>query len=1071
VKARRLGLVVLLAAARMMSQSQVKATEEDIRMPVWETGPWQVHSVFEDCIYPYTLNETLTDQRAVKTYHADILENEYIKIMILPEIGGRLHGALDKTDGYEWLYWQKTIKPGLISMTGAWISGGIEWNFPHGHRPSCFSKVDHRMVRNPDGSATVWVGETEPIYRMGWVIGMTVFPGRSYVRCDYMFVNPTNNRNQFQFWATASTHANEWAQAQYRADVVAGHGKHEFWHWPIDHGVDLTWWKNVPNANSFFAIDNPSDWFGTYDHKAEAGEVHVADHHVMPGKKLWTWGSGPSGLIWEDILSDGGGAYYEPQAGAWSDNQPDPHWIGPQEVKRAHDYWYPVRGTRGYHNATKDFAVNTDLRGGLAFGAVYSTSPVSGYKVVLKNEKTGAVLSEKVAAISPDRPYSVEVKVPADVTVYDLRLAVYDAQGGLAIDVKQDRPREVKLPEPVKNPGDPRKMNQDELYHAGEWLDRFVETRRAIPYYEEALRRDPKDSRVNLEMGLLANKAGRWNEALEYLDAAAARDSGNSRVYFGRGVAYAGLHKYAEAYDQFYRATYTPEYFAAAYLNLARLDLRSGDCRGAIDKAGEAETQNGSFADIQAVKAAAWRRLGDNRRALAAADRAMELDPLHPMGGYEKLLALEQGGDAAATAEWTKTWLSVMRDETQNYLELAIGYGDAGLYGDAEGVLARFSEGKQDAALNPMVNYVRGYYRELAGDSAAAGHYYAKAKLGPVVYTNPHRLEEKDALEAALRRDPRDSHAHLFIGNLLYAKGRREEGFEHWRKAADLDGTLELAWRNVAYGQRRLKKDLRASYETYKKVLAMDPADARVLLELDETAQSLGVPVEERYATFDSHKETVNQRDDLIARLVDLRLALGDRRNLELAQNTLKTHHFHSWEGGYEIHHAWLEANERMGDLALAAKDFDAAQSYYKLAGEYPKNLEVAPRTPDLRANINWDFAKVLLAMGDRDGAAERWKQILAEQYTKPNLGRYYQALAEKALGNAAAYQSLLDAIEASARGRRDAAGHYLLALVLEEKGEKSAADAERTKALTADPQAARRALTEAEIDLARAQQ
>jgi tetratricopeptide (TPR) repeat protein len=244
-----------------------------------------------------------------------------------------------------------------------------------------------------------------------------------------------------------------------------------------------------------------------------------------------------------------------------------------------------------------------------------------------------------------------------------------------------------------------------------------------------------------------------------------------------------------------------------------------------------------------------------------------------------------------------------------------------------------------------------------------------------------------------------------------------------------------------------------------------------VLLELDETAQSLGVPVEERYATFDSHKETVNQRDDLIARLVDLRLALGDRRNLELAQNTLKTHHFHSWEGGYEIHHAWLEANERMGDLALAAKDFDAAQSYYKLAGEYPKNLEVAPRTPDLRANINWDFAKVLLAMGDRDGAAERWKQILAEQYTKPNLGRYYQALAEKALGNAAAYQSLLDAIEASARGRRDAAGHYLLALVLEEKGEKSAADAERTKALTADPQAARRALTEAEIDLARAQQ
>ena len=404
-------------------------------MPTWEIGPPQVHSVYYDAgghgqqggIYPYTLNETLTNRRADKTYRAVILENEYIKIMVLPEIGGRLHGALDKTNDYVWLYWQKTIKPGLISMTGAWISGGIEWNFPHGHRPSGFSRVDHRLVHNADGSATVWVGETEPIYRMRWLVGMTVFPGRSYVRCDYVFENPTNQRHPFQFWATAATHANEFTQAQYPGDMVTGHGKTEFWNWPVQDGVDLTWWKNVPNASSFFAFNNPSDWFGAYDHRAQGGTVHVADHHEMPGKKLWTWGSGPSGRIWEEILSEGGGAYYEPQAGAWSDNQPDPHWIGPHEVRRTHDYWYPVRETRGYHNANQDFAVNTDLRDGKAFAAVNATAPVANYKVVLRNAKTNAVLSEKVTAISPDRPYTVELAVPAGTlrsTIFSLRCSI-----------------------------------------------------------------------------------------------------------------------------------------------------------------------------------------------------------------------------------------------------------------------------------------------------------------------------------------------------------------------------------------------------------------------------------------------------------------------------------------------------------------------------------------------------------------------------------------------------------------------------------------------------------------------
>jgi tetratricopeptide (TPR) repeat protein len=1081
----RLSLMPWLFFAAVLAFGEVKVYEQDLAMPTYEIGPPQVHSVFWDVreqIYPYTLNETLTDKKVNKVYKAVYLENEYVKVLILPEIGGRLHGALDKTNGFEFFYWHKTIKPALVGMTGAWISGGIEWNFPHGHRPSGFMLVDHRIVRNKDGSATVWVGETEPIFRMRWLAGMTVFPGRSYIRVDYILINPTNYQYSFECWATSATYAGDSVQAQYPGDMVTGHGKHQFWHWPIDHGVDLTWWKNSPNASSYFAFNNPSDWFGTYDHKLQGGMVHVANHQTMPGKKLWTWGSGPSGRIWEKILADGGPPYFEPQAGAWSDNQPDFHWMMPNEVKTVHDYWYAVRDIRGYHNANADFALNTDLRNGMAFGGVNATGVMKNYRVVLKNAKTGTVLRDVVTDIAPDKPFTTEVKVGPEVTVYDLHLAVYDSSGKLCLEVQQQPPKDVPLPAGQSEPGDPKKMNLDQLYRAGEWLDKFRRTTEALVYYQEALRRDPKDLRVNTEMGFLALKQGRWNEALKYLDTALERDDDCSRLYFGKGMALEGLQKFKEAYDQFYRATYTADYYAPAYFNLAKIEMRWGDYQKALDSLEKAESQNRKFADIQSLKAVVWRRLGKPLMALAAAEKALELDPMHFMGGREKVLALQQAGKSADEAQ--RVWTGYMRDAVQNYLELATAYADAGLFADADAVLGDFSKGKDDARLNPMVNYLRGYLKELSGDSAAAMQFYARAKKGPRVYTNPHRLEEAAALEAAIRHDPQNSDAHLFLGNLLYSKGQREKALEQWEKAVESDPNNSLAWRNVGYAQQHLMKNLRASYKAYQKAFQIDPNDGRVLLELDQVAEALKIPRAERLALLNSHSETVLSRDDLIAREIDLRLEQGGLQNLQRAYDLLKNHHFHSWEGKYGIHYAWMEATKRLGDVAFGKKDYPMALKYYKEADLYPENLEVAARTPDFRAHVYWDLARVYLAMGQKQTGEDYLRKILAEKYERTHLGTYYKALAEKALGHTAEYQKLLQQVDEEARrrialpdtgfrrrggGDPRAVGHYLLSLVLAERGQTAEAEAEARKAREMDIEVARNAVREAQMDVSRA--
>jgi tetratricopeptide (TPR) repeat protein len=457
----------------------------------------------------------------------------------------------------------------------------------------------------------------------------------------------------------------------------------------------------------------------------------------------------------------------------------------------------------------------------------------------------------------------------------------------------------------------------------------------------------------------------------------------------------------------------------------------------------------------------------------------MELDPMHFMGGYEKALALKKLGKSAA--EWETVWTSILRGAVQNYLELACAYANAGLYGEAEELLGNFAPGKKEVELNPMVNYLRGYFKERQGDRAAATKFYAAGSRGPAVYTNPHRLEEKSALESALRSNPNDSRAHLYLGNLLYALGQQAEGWAHWKKAAQLEDRLSLAWRNVGYGEIRVNKNAPESYATYRKVMELDPRDGRALLEMHQVAEGMKTDLPEQLALLEKYPEAVNSRDDLISRLLDLRLENGSEANLRKVESVLTTHHFHSWEGSYGIHESWVELFQKLGDMAFARKDYPAALAYYQKCFEYPKNLEVAPRSPDFQAHILWNLVKVFQAMNNQASARKHMDELLAEKYGRPHLGTYYQALVQKELKNTTAYQSLLAALEKQARdytsgkfeyrNRQEIAGHYLLSLVLAEKGEKENAAAELKKALSQNVMALRAAVLQAQLDFARAHQ
>ncbi|MHC4227661.1 MAG: DUF5107 domain-containing protein, partial [Planctomycetota bacterium] len=136
------GLVVGLSSR---SWASVKAWEGTLTIPTYgwaeDVNPklWALESdvkfsttVKGSIVYPYTMQDDLSRTKEDRTYKALFLENEYLKVTCLPDLGGRLHSVFDKTEGKEMFHLNDVIKPGMIAMRGAWISGGVEWNAgPH----------------------------------------------------------------------------------------------------------------------------------------------------------------------------------------------------------------------------------------------------------------------------------------------------------------------------------------------------------------------------------------------------------------------------------------------------------------------------------------------------------------------------------------------------------------------------------------------------------------------------------------------------------------------------------------------------------------------------------------------------------------------------------------------------------------------------------------------------------------------------------------------------------------------------------------------------------------------------
>ena len=997
----------------------VKAWKEIVTIPTYEVGKPEKNPMFLEkrvyqgssgVVYPYPVIETMSDEKVDKDYQAIWLENEYIKVMVLPELGGRVQMAYDKIARRHFVYYNHVIKPALVGLVGPWISGGIEFNWPQHHRPTTYMPVDTCIEENSDGSVTVWVSEMEKMFHQKGMAGFTLRPGCAYLEIKGCLYNRTDVPQTFLWWANPAVEVNDAYQSVFPPDVnaVFDHGKRAVSSFPIatgtyykmdySAGVDISNYKNIFVPTSYMGVNSRFNFEGGYENDTRAGMLHVASHHFSPGKKQWTWGNGDFGRAWDRNLTDeatpeemqqwgidrkGFRPYIELMAGVYTENQPDFTWLMPYEEKQFVQYFMPYRELGVVKEASKDLVFNINEVGdGKIEFKLFATSKQE-VCVILRHDN-GEVYYKKELTISPEEVLTEVVDIKSakfdELTFEIVKTFVYGQRTVLQWHAEADEIRPIPdsaeaalLPEQIKT--------NEQLYLTGLHLEQYRHaTWLATDYYEEALRRDPCDIRCLNALGLWYIRKGRFPKAEAYLrKAVKLSQKRNPNPYDGEPIYNLALAlkyqgKASEAYELFWKATWNKAWADAGYFEAAKISTAQGRYEDALDEINRCLCNNWHNHKARALKAAILRKLGKAGEALSIIEESLECDLFNYGCRYEKCLLQK---DETLLAEMKQ----MLRKSAQNYDEVALDYCSAGLSEEAKAIWQIAIEERQRVgdgtsgmgATTPMTYYYMGRYDE--------------AEKADSAYCFPNRAEDVIALEAAKRANPQGAKAPYYLGCLYYAARQYDLAIENWELSAELDPQFPTVWRNLALARFNKQNKQQEALVYMEKAFALDTTDARMLMELDQLYKRLQKPHEQRLAFLQKYPQLIQRRDDLVLEEITL---LNQTGRYEEAMQKLDAHIFHPWEGGEgKVPMQYQICRVELAKKAIGDKDYEQAVKLLNECLEYPHHLGEGKLYGAQENDFYYLLGVAYDALGQKDKAVACWEEA-TKGPQEPAAAMYY---------------------------------------------------------------------------------
>lgn len=933
-------------------------------------------------VYPLQFFNRVEKDKIPKTWRAFHLENSYVRLMLMPELGGRIHIGLDKTNGYDFIYRNNVIKPALVGLAGPWISGGIEFNWPQHHRPGTFLPLDCEIEEHEDGSRTIWCSDRDPFNGLSESHGITLRPESSLIEIKVRLNNPTELRQTFLWWMNMAVSVNDNYQSFFPDDVkiVADHAKRAITGFPRAtdkyYGIDyesrvtdsepdadrLDWYKNIPVPTSYMCLNSKGDFFGGYDHGKEGGLLHWADHRFAPGKKQWTWGNSDFGKAWERNLTDSDGPYVELMAGVFTDNQPDFSFLEPGETKNFSQYIYPIQKIGSVKFASRDFAVNLTVSNNedcLLIGVGSSRS--AKISISLQDDSNNSIWKKDVT-VSPGEPFLSDIALQVKCDINDLKVVISENGD----DVLQYGPnvtsKEIDNFEAARAPGNPEDIQSvEELYLIGQHLSQYRHaTRPPLPYWMEALSRDPLHTNSLIAIAELDYRLGKYDEAKEHLLKALKRltqfnpNPVSGEVNYLLGLTYRKLNQNTSAFDSFAKSAWDQKFASVSLYEMAKINCLDGEYEQAILTLNKACKLNDDFVSLRCLRALSKRALG--------LDLEFKEDISDVLRDFPR--------------DWNAKFLSgqEINCDLRTKFDIAMEFASAGFYDDAREILHTPSNLESEFS-NQGVFLLSLYYEawlcRCLGDRDSERVILTKAKASNKEGSFPHGLNDLKVLLSAISAEPTDSNAHALLGNLYYSSKSYDDAIHHWTIAVELNPNDSISLRNLAAAQYNINDQPINSLDFYDRAIIEAPESALLIYERDQLTKRMGFAVADRLSYLKKNNHKIYQRDDLHLEFISLLLLNSFQME---ALREISSHQFQPWEGGEgKALNLWERINLHLSSSAISAGDLELSRKHLLSALTAPVSLGEDHHPLANRSDIFLLLGDNLKLAGDDAGCLQAW--------------------------------------------------------------------------------------------------
>ncbi|MBP6964658.1 MAG: DUF5107 domain-containing protein [Armatimonadetes bacterium] len=920
---------------------RVLVRRESIDLPTYQTHPERPDPSFTKRlgahVYPYRLQNRLTGRRVSRRYETLVLENELLRLTFLPDLGCRLFSVYDKLLGREVFYRNDCIKPTLIATRGAWISGGIEFNFPVSHSVYTHSRIPHTMRRFPDGSAAVVFGLTEQMTGMRFTVEIRLAP-REYRFSDHIrLYNGTSLPHRHYWWTNAGVSSTPDMRLIYPMTRCVSGAYGENTTWPVCDGKDLSRMENHEFTGDVFAAETYDEFFGVYYDVTDYGLAHWARQEEMPARKVFCWGQDAMGKLWQSMLTDNAGDYMEIQAGRFA-TQGDFDLLQPHELVEMTEYWLPVGPTGGFVKAHREGIINTGPDGMISVQMCRDTTAaeirVSLGDKHLASERHDLRAGEVVSLNASGNPQKVSV-------------VVLDAARNVLLAYDPRRTERVRDVVPRTSLSREYLDTPDDVLDAARTAERHDSSEAAIKRFEKLIGTD-HEPEARKGLARFALRAGRWGDAGDQARTVIRPDSESEALL---ALSIEGLGD--DASDRWTRLISDPSLGVLARCRLAGNCIRSGDCAAVANL-----VTNSADPLLSLLGAIAARILGKKNDKVSA---LVEADPLWRHALWESFFSSQQGEPPPLAIE------SFQEDMDAAAMYLELGRGE-----EARSIADCWVE-----AVPPCDPFLRVLLEELDGEPPRA---YGYDEWG-VVSCFAHG----DVLMRLLENRS-DKESLIEYGNMLYDRGRTDEAVGKWLYAYKSEPSDYRPCRNLAIAYWHKLDDLSAAFDFMRRASDLCPDNPSILRDLDILAELSG---EEAIRSDIARRILLHAPDDseCLERAVRAHLAADE---LDEAVEILANKNFFVAELAYQTRILYVWAMVRRGLRSMDRRHYTEASRDFRAATEYPTNLGASRFHDSSDAQAFCLHGDALTCLGDSTGARSAYGSAADDMPIRGTEQAYY---------------------------------------------------------------------------------